>query len=1611
MPATDLPWVHPRAAGEPQRLAADSIPPLHPFVPVVGVPLVAGGQPLGVLLLGPRSTTGPYTEGDLALLRALAVPATLAVERADLVARYNRRITELTTLNTLGQALSAYLDPVTIGRIVYEHLQAAIEFDSFFIGYWDDTADQMVYPLAMDEGAPFYIAPSDGTNGLVGWIFSHHEPLIVPDLLADRERFNPDAFGSARRSRAWVGVPLIAEDRIVGVLSLQSYTPNLYTAEHVQFLGTVGNLAARALENGRLFQEREQRIAALSILNEISRQISGNLRVDDLLRTIHQQVGRMLDTTSFYIALYDAATDMLDLRYLVEEGVLQPPQERRLANGLTEWIVRHGTPLHLTHDVPAEVAARGITVFGAMPCSYLGVPLLVGERVIGVMAVQDYAREGVYLADHRDLFSTIAAQAAVVIENATLYERTDTALARRVSELSAIEEIDRQINASLNLDKIIHLVVERAAGATRARAGILALYDAPTETLRILAHVGYPPEIATYYQSHPLPVGNGVVGRAVRAAETQLVRAVAQDPDYITVLPDVVAQLTVLIRREGRVLGLISLESTEADSFTADTVDFIEHLAEHAALAIDNAARYEREREQNRALTRRTTELAAILRLGNTMRADLPLPDVLQQVAEGVTDSLGFRVAILNLVEEEGEDARVVRVAGAGLNPDEWERLGGERRTLEQMLRLMQPQFQISQSYYIPRVGPGLLGGIFYRPDLPENVGPGQWHPDDMLVVPLRGKGGRLVGVLSVDEPIDGRVPTQTTAETLEIFANVAAMAIENARLFSEERRRLQEISALYELGLALTGTLDTAALLTEVARAAAKLMDAHSTTVVVYDPRGGDEQRSVVTYVRAADTVETFRLPGGPEPGGLAETIMQSRAPLMVPDTAHDARVHNSIRERGIRAEVGVPIRIGDQALGALFINADQPRAFTTDEQHLLQVFANQTAVMLENTRLFEIQNRRLVELSTLQELGLTLTTNLDLDNVLRELVLAAMRLLNVDSSSVLLWEQGHEDEYRAVRAYRTGDTIHVGADDIPPPRPHGMTAVIRDTATPMMIADTMQDPRVSAATLAAGFRAVLGVPLRLSDRVLGVCYTNANTPRQFAAHEINLLQIFANQAAGAIENARLFAAQGRRLTEIATLQELSLALAGNLELDTVLTEIARAVLQLLNVDSSTIILMEAWRGDNYRALRGRREGDAIEVVAEESPAPRPGGMTYSILTTAAPLVIADALQDSRVSPTALNAGVRGSLGVPLRIGDRVLGVLYAGSDNPRVFADHEVDLVQIFANQAAVAIENARLFADQGRRLREIATLQELGMGLTATLELDTLLHAILRAVVQLLSVESSGVLLMDEGPDAAFRAVVGLWQDGEFVMVPDVQPPRTGGLGDIVHRSATPVVITDTESDPRVGPVTRARGIRALIGVPLRRGERVLGVLYANSLVTRQFADHEIDLLQIFANQVAVALENARLFEERRVVERRLEAENTRMARELVTARATQQRLLPKMPRDLGSLRLHGVCIPAMEVGGDYFDVLPLPDGRVAIALGDVTGKGTAAVMITAMIKMAILSQIQTDPAPAAVFIALNNLTGEFLHDRLMTFFYGLWNPADNTLRYFNAGHLFP
>jgi NtrC-family two-component system sensor histidine kinase KinB len=385
--------------------------------------------------------------------------------------------------------------------------------------------------------------------------------------------------------------------------------------------------ARRALRSG---SDPQRRIEQLSALNQVGQALSASLRLDDLLEKIYQQVSRLMDASLFYVALRDPFTDIISFPLAMEKGQPWTLESRKVGNGLTEYVMRSRQPLLIPSDFADKLRELGVELIGRLPRSWLGVPMIAGDEVLGVIAVQSLERERAYEPEHVELLQTIAAQAAVAAANARLHENTDNALTRRVDELAA-----------------------------------------------------------------------------------------------------------------------------------------------------------------------RNRQLSEILRLGNVLKFNLQLEDIFDRVTHAVVDSLGFNIAVLNLVEP-GPPPYVRRAAAAGIPPEAWRKMQAVTAPLDDYLALMRPEFRISQSYLVSHHYREVWQSLpdVYFPDLGPRA-EGEWMAEDGLLVPLADSSGQLMGILSVDDPVDRRIPARETIEALEVFANQASIAIEGAWLFrrlAEGRDRLQAI-------------------------------------------------------------------------------------------------------------------------------------------------------------------------------------------------------------------------------------------------------------------------------------------------------------------------------------------------------------------------------------------------------------------------------------------------------------------------------------------------------------------------------------------------------------------------------------------------------------------------------------------------------------------------------------------------------------------------------------------------------------------------------------------------------------------------------------------------
>jgi GAF domain-containing protein len=267
------------------------------------------------------------------------------------------------------------------------------------------------------------------------------QPVVVPDVLEASEIEGLAELAQKEGYRAFLDAPLRSREKPLGFLSVYDTRVHEFTAEEIDLLVSFADQAAVAMETTRLLRGQERRITELGILQEVGRAISGILDLDELFERIFEQTARLMDTTNFYIALYEEDVEEWEMRLHLEHGVRQPLSRHKLGAGLTGWIIRHREPLLLKKGATQFLEQQGIRRVGEASKSWLGVPIMLGEEIIGVMGVQSYEQENLYDEGHMSVLATIARQAAVAIENA----RTVSEMRRLNQSLQQTLETQKQL--------------------------------------------------------------------------------------------------------------------------------------------------------------------------------------------------------------------------------------------------------------------------------------------------------------------------------------------------------------------------------------------------------------------------------------------------------------------------------------------------------------------------------------------------------------------------------------------------------------------------------------------------------------------------------------------------------------------------------------------------------------------------------------------------------------------------------------------------------------------------------------------------------------------------------------------------------------------------------------------------------------------------------------------------------------------------------------------------------------------------------------------------------------------------------------------------------------
>ena len=322
--------------------------------------------------------------------------------------------------------------------------------------------------------------------------------------------------------------------------------------------------------------------------------------------------------------------------------------------------------------------------------------------------------------------------------------------------------------------------------------------------------------------------------------------------------------------------------------------------------------------------------------------------------------------------------------------------------------------------------------------------------------------------------------------------------------------------------------------------------------------------------------------------------------------------------------------------------------------------------------------------------------------------------------------------------------------------------------------------------------------------------------------------------------------------------LQALTDAALAHLELEQLLDALLVRTRDLLGADTCAVLLLDEERNE----LVARAAVGIEEEVEQGVRIPVGGGFAGRVAAGRQPVVLDDVDHAEVLNPILREKGIKSLLGVPLLVGGEVIGVLHVGVLRHRKFTDDDVELLQLAAERAALAIEHARAF-DAERRARErLEHVQAVTDAALAHLEVDDLLAVLLPRIRPILRADTCAVLLLDEeGNELVARAAVGIGEEVEQ----GVRIPVGGGFAGRVAAGRQPVVLDDVDHAEVLNPILREKGIKSLLGVPLLVGGEVIGVLHVGVLRHRKFTRDDVELLELVGQRVAIAVERARLHEE--------------------------------------------------------------------------------------------------------------------------------------------------
>jgi GAF domain-containing protein len=1429
------------------------------FVPFTSrllvAPLMAGGRNLGVMTAGRGPGAPPFTEEDLSTLTDFATQAALALEHARLFDEATRNAAQYQALFEVSAAVSSTLEVDRILDVVVDRCRALLGVAGLAIFHFDPAARVLVFERGRGLSPEFMKAVRIPIGeGTTGGAVEKREPVWSEDVLNDPAvLIGPETRAEVEREgyRSVLSVPLVSKGQVLGALAAYWWEPHRPSLAEISVMTALAGQAAVALDNARMFAMERDRKASLTSLLEINKKIGAVVSPESLLASIADEAARLLEVDN-------AGFRLLDGDDLVVAGVAGSADQTmvrsriKVGESLSGKVLASGQTLMCELEA-GEVLAEHLAADRRLGYThYLGVPLLVGERAIGVLT---FRGRRAFSAREQELAETFAGQAAIAIDHARLYREAS----EQAERMRVVAELGRVLVSTLDEARVLEMVATQAHESLGMLDIAIWLQEADGGPLRLAAGQG-PFSSRLAERAQPLHADEGVVGRALTERAPVWTPDVLNDP-RIPLRPESRrwieeiggrSILAVPLARE-HLMGALVVYRPLGERYSSREVEYLSAFANLVAVALENARLY-------RDLDVRAARLRGLAHLAQIVSSSLDMDEVLRAIAEAAAELIAVPLANV-WVANEGARTLTLRTVSAdfGLDLPAREVVFGETAVgwvAEHRQALEIPDVQQDPRYLF---GPWAAAHAIRS----------------LLAVPIIAQDS-LLGVLT----LNGRGPIRLGADDrqlLESFVAQAGVAIRNAGLYGETRGRLEESRALLEVAEILNSTLDSRRLLREVAMKIAQVcrvdrcsiqrwVDGRVVPLMSQYADGRQDPEEWARYRRVAEAL--------PERPPLHARTVETRRPVIVPDAASSELVPREWVELfQVRSTMTVPLIRQDEVIGVMSLDhTERAASFEIWQVDLAMAIAGQLALSLTNTQLYTQVQERLRETTALLSVGRALSQPEPTAHLMRTVAREVAHAFGADMVGIysldakreaLLPTAGYHVPKHLLERFLTRPFVLS--------RFPAMTQIWREGRAAWS-SDALGDPRFDRGVLdGLDPHSVLLAPTTVRGEPVGVLFLVWwQVGREFSDSEIRLVEGVAAQVGLGMENADLVRQTEVKLQETETLLSVSRTLASTLDVDALTRQLLSHVARGLGADSAGIWLREddgEWMAPvaGYHVPPPRLEAARrLRISLDRHPFYREAAeQRRSVMST-------DVAHDPRI-PEEVRAGLpaRTHLFVPIFAQEQMIGGFAAvWWETARELSEAEMRLMEAVASQAGVALQNARLFQDNQRRVQELSVLHDLSRSVTGQLDRAGILDTMCQQVARILDVSNMSVVLLDEEHDrlsVVLRVRHGRRSEEE---APHSYPRARAGLSGVVFDTGRPLRTSDYIADcARLGvtPLANSADMPYCLIVPMTAGDRVLGVLSLRS-PDRAFTEADERLLINIAQLVALMLRSARLYEER-------------------------------------------------------------------------------------------------------------------------------------------------